>query len=96
MRLNFCNFSRAIPDEVIPFSKTITSRVRKAKVDKSTSCAKKDQPVQVSNSSPIGDLPKNGAEYRENEIQIQMLSRSLFSQIFQQPGKALLEEDVNT
>lgn len=86
MRIKFADFSRIVLDDIVPFSKTISNRTRKPKSAKSkVSLSAVDKiahppetPKRNAENPPSDQLP----DYRENEMQIQMLSKSLFEQIF--------------
>lgn len=95
MRLKFSDFSRVMLDDILPFSKTISNRTRKPKSSKNVANAgepiiesrvdEKPTKQNEKQKQPTDEHP----EYRENEMQIQMLSESLFKQIFRQPGTKL-------
>lgn len=94
MRLKGTHLAKILPDDFIPFSKTISNRKPKAKLpNKKPSSVPSSESSSAQNADHQSTTP-NAPEYRENEMQIQMLSRTLYEQIFKKPGTPLVADKV--
>lgn len=82
MRLTSTNLSAKVYKEILPSSRI--KIFRKAKI-KSEENVTKQKPL--TNESRI-------TEYRENEMKIQMLSKSLYEQIFKQSSNKLNSSSI--
>lgn len=102
MRIKLGDLSRVLHDEFIPFSSILSSRgARRHFADGDLSADKKlslkDEKVQFKENAPINqskDSVQFDPEYRENEMHIQMLSKSLFDQIFGKLPKGIASDDA--